>query len=545
MYGFVTADFAAGWRVTVIGWEAGHVVTPARSVLLAAFALIAMAIAVPFILAPGATRGLERAVVRGPARGVQVGLVIAGFAMFLAAVWVLRAFPNSGDEYDYLFGANTILAGRLWNPLLPGQAFFSFFHIFQKAGKWVEQYPPGWPGLLAATRWVGLPFWIASPVLGTLLLVFLARLAGRLGGAMCAVVALLLYLPSAFAVINSGSFFSHVPAALFGLVFTYYGLKFLDAPRWGSALLAGAGLGVLGTIRPFDVPVFAMPFAVEFLWRARSTHYVRVLGIILAGLPFLAILCAYNDAITGHPFLLVTSWGYPLLKIGIPSVSETGLQSSLLDTTMQAGGRIIELAEWTSPILLLAYAPALLWRWHRRELRFHDFVFPMIVAAFLLYPTFGDNRYGPRYYFEAYPLFVMTIATAAVSAWSTLDDARLRGAIVGLVPGHVVTCLISLVLISLSLRQVIDERMDLYDQVAQAGIHDAIVVVGSGTGVLRPMEPRDLLRNGINRTGDVIYALDLPGRLSELRRMFPGRKFYIYDRASNVVRGRLTPLAAP
>ena len=45
-----------------------------------------------------------------PAALLLIGIGIAGG---LAAVWVLRAFPNSGDEYSYIFMAKTFLAGRL------------------------------------------------------------------------------------------------------------------------------------------------------------------------------------------------------------------------------------------------------------------------------------------------------------------------------------------------------------------------------------------------------------------------------------------------
>jgi hypothetical protein len=40
-------------------------------------------------------------------RGVALGVTVAGFAGSIAIVWVLRAFPNSGDEYAFLFEANT------------------------------------------------------------------------------------------------------------------------------------------------------------------------------------------------------------------------------------------------------------------------------------------------------------------------------------------------------------------------------------------------------------------------------------------------------
>jgi hypothetical protein len=90
-------------------------------------------------------------------RGVSLAVTVAGFAGSLAVVWVLRAFPNSADEYAFLFEANSFLAGRLWNPLPPLHEFFSFLHISEVDGKWVALYPPGWPILLAGVRLFALP----------------------------------------------------------------------------------------------------------------------------------------------------------------------------------------------------------------------------------------------------------------------------------------------------------------------------------------------------------------------------------------------------
>src|SRR5208337_2443436 len=170
-------------------------------------------------------------------------LIVAGFVVSLMAVWVLRAFPNSGDEYAYLFQARTFLAGRLWNPLLPGHDFFSFFHIAEKDGKWASTYPPGWPLLLAALNLAGLPAWVASPVLATVLLVMLVKLCERDSGPIASIVALTLIVFSPFWAFNAGSFFSHVPAALFGLLFCYFGAEFIDSGSWRAAILAGVSLG--------------------------------------------------------------------------------------------------------------------------------------------------------------------------------------------------------------------------------------------------------------------------------------------------------------
>jgi len=51
-------------------------------------------------------------------------VISAALAGSLAAVWVLRAFPNSADECALSFEVDTFLDGRLWNPLPPLYKFF-------------------------------------------------------------------------------------------------------------------------------------------------------------------------------------------------------------------------------------------------------------------------------------------------------------------------------------------------------------------------------------------------------------------------------------
>src|SRR4029077_5720129 len=105
--------------------------------------------------------------------------------------------------------------------------------------------------------------------------------------------------------------------------------------------------------------------------------------------------------------------------------------------------------------------------------------------------------------------------------------------------------LTALVTIAFWERVVIDQRMDLYDQVQEQRLHNAVVVVHSATGKLLPMGPPDLTRNGITADGDVIYVLDIPEKLAELQLLDPARRFYIYERELRSPRGTLQPLRRP
>ena len=473
-----------------------------------------------------------------PWRSACALFVFLAVALSLLTVWGLRAFPNSGDEYAYIFQARTFLSGRLWNEVPPDPDLFAVSHVFAKDGRWISEYPPGWPGLLTIFGLGHLPFWLVNPLLGGLLLISLAAFCRYRSGPTAAVVAVALMGSTPFFLFNAASYFSQVPAALFGLLFCHQSLRWLDMPRARTAISSGAALGMLGLIRPFDVVFFAAPFAVEFVLRARRAHWSLMPVAILGGLPFLALYLGDNAAVTGNPLLPIVEWGSPLLQMGTHPIDEFGIARGLSDALRLAVVHLLELTEWTSPLLVIAYPAALLAM--RRALSFSDFIFPATVVAYLFYPGFGGNEYGPRYYFEAFPLLVMTVALATANL---LGRARWRSWIRGLLLAHVLLCLVSFVICGVFFRRIVDERMDLQDQAgANGGPGKAVIVVRSGTGIIRHMAPLDLVRNGTDLSGDVVFAHDLPGGETALLAIFPDRKIYLYRRDPGMPRGTLTAM---
>jgi hypothetical protein len=465
--------------------------------------------------------------------------LLLGLALSLTAVWLLRAFPSSSDEYSYVFQAETFLRGRLWNPVHPGQDFLHFNHIFEKDGKWVSQYAPGWGLLLALAQRVGIPMWLIAPIAGVLLVLVVHRLGVQEGNAAAGRLAALLLVVSPFFVFNAGSFFNHVPAALLLAAACLFGARFLDRPGVGVGLLLGATIGALGLTRTFDVVVLAVPFGAAFLYRARWPHYARAPTIALGGLPFLAALLLYQRAITGDALLPVTNWGYPLFKLGLYGVTEWGAVSSPLQTlrTMLVA-HLVDLSDWTSPVLLVATPAALVWHWRAGTLRFYDFVLPVLIVGFLFFPDIGGDQYGPRYWFEGFPLLALSVARTCVN----LTQVRPHAWVTSLAYAHFTIAAVGIGVIGYWLRVVADGRMDIYTVVEREGIDNAVVIVGAWTGRVRAMTPDGLTRNGVDANGPVLYVLDLEGRRGELQALFPGRKRYLYERPGDVLPGRLKPL---
>jgi Dolichyl-phosphate-mannose-protein mannosyltransferase len=475
-------------------------------------------------------------------RTVALLLIGVGFTGSLAVVWVLRAFPNSADEYAFLFEADTFLAGRLWNPLPPLSEFFTFLHITESGGKWAAVYPPGWPLLLAGVRLFDFRFWLVCPLAGIVLLLAVFKLAQRQDGPLGGILALSLVALSPFFLFNAGSYFTEVPAAAAGALFCWMAADFLDNPQFSRGLFAGVALGMLGLIRIFDPLVFGLPFLVAFLWRAKHRHYVAAPSIILGGLPFLAALLLFYGVTTGSPLPRIASDEAPLIKFGLFPVDGDGHAHTPLDQLRIAARLLGELAVFTSPLLLPGYLAAFTWKAVQRRLSFLDFIFPVTVAVFLLIPFDGGNRYGPRYYFEAFPFLVLTIVSALVPVLQNRARPRAAASAVFLIFTHPVWCIAASIFLGWIFRGIIDERMDLYDQARAQGLHNAVVVIRSGTGRLRGFKPQDLTRNGLAIDGDVIYALDIPDRIGDLRGLFPHRRFYIYARDPDSPVGALSPL---
>jgi hypothetical protein len=480
------------------------------------------------------------------AKGQVATILIIGtsFAASLVLVWVLRAFPNSADEYGYVYEADTLLAGRLWNPLPPHHEFFSFLHIFEKNGKWVSGYPPGWSIILAVGRLQYLPYWLVCPIIGAVLLYTVWSIAERQSGSLGEILTLSLVGFSPFFLFNAASYFNVVPTAAAGALFCWAMLEFLDCPKVSNALGAGAALGMVGLIRSYDAIVFGIPFAIQFLRVARRRHYAFALFIIAASVPFLAILLLSQRAITGSALTPVITWGYPKFKVGLFPSDEHGHQTGPLIQVIIAIYNIVDLARWTSSILVIGYLVAFIWKVRARRLCVLDLIFPWVVVAYLLYVGFGGNRYGPRMYLIGYPFLVLTLVSVLAPVLENKTEPKRLMFASTLLVGHFVTSVAAVIFFGIFFRGVVNARMNMYDQVRARRLHNAVVIVHSGGGAYLPFTPMDLTRNGIDITDqDVIYALDIPGRVNELSQMFPSRALYIYSRKTAASIGVLTPLA--
>ena len=449
----------------------------------------------------------------------RIHLALAGGALcglLFVAGWVLDGFPNSGDEYAFVLQATTYAQGQLWVQAPPLMEAFQLWHFIAKNGIWIGQYQPGWPLLLTPAVWLGLPLWVVNPVLGVALLLAVFALARQQASSQAGWIAVVAIACSAFFVLNAASYFSHVATALWGVFFALFGSRYLQTGEVRTAAAAGLFIGIVGFTRAFNAIILLTPFVATLV--LTKNRRSGLIWLTLGGAPFLMALLVFNHAVTGDALTMVSQWlGKEQRIIVLPNEDMIRLMIF----------RLKDLAAWTSPLLPIAYAFSFLYLGVRRWFSFGDLIPLLTVFAFVLYPGSGGSQYGPRYYFEAFPFAVITI-TKALDRLQFLQNGSLRLPLVASLLLSYLACQAGYLAPRLKLEHdVVAQRQDLF--VKSRTLFKAVVLVASDTGIIRPMAPSDLVRNGLlpsNRS--VIYAHDLNEKNEELRRIFPDRQVYRY-----------------
>lgn len=464
---------------------------------------------------------------------VTVGVTVALFTILsvYVAAYILDSFPNSADEYAYLFQAEAISRGKLWDTPHQLKDFFEFHHIAQINNMWIGRFPPGWPLVLAAAYVASIPTYMINVVLGAISLVVLYLFCKRFYNERVAVWATICTAFTATVIFNAASFFSHTSSFLEMLLFVYFFYLYIDKKKAQHALLAGFFLGLLTITRYFTAFLIFIPFFVYLVYNDKLKSFQTLVLIGLGAIPPMLFLLWYNYAITGDPLLPVTMWAYDDEALGFVN-GHTPIKGA--EYVMR---RILMFIAWVSPAFLILYG-VLLWNKIKnkseRLLHPEDYAFVLLMIGYFFYYHNGGNQYGPRFYFEAIP-FVIVFGLVKVL------QTRNRWGLALIITGSVYA-LIKIPIIATHEHAIIKEREHVYQLVEEKGVRNAVVFIGSGAGLLRPMPNKDLTRNDKSYKNDVIYALDLKEKNKELINYYKGRKFYIYKRDTREVMGQLMEL---
>lgn len=460
-----------------------------------------------------------------------VGAPVVTFLIVAINRWVLLGFPNSGDEYNYLYQAQTFAAGRLWNlPPSPPEVFATNY-IVQEPDRVFSSFPFGWPLMLTMALRTGMPLWLVNPLLGALTLGLVWWLGARLYNARVGVLSAAIVGASPFFLFNAASYFSHTFCGALLLTAACTASREDRRPAW-VPLLVGFLIGWAVVARYLTGVVCGVPI-VLWLLRPGAPRLRTLLLVALGGLPWVGALAAYNAAMTGNVLRLTTT---PL------TVSLWFRDGWLLRGADILSTHLVRHLLWTPPVLVLAYVLYL--RVAPRATRRGplDWMLALTVAVLYFYVERGGNQYGPRFHYEVF-LFAAVFVVANVFRAPVLEPAVRDRWVFGLLVASVLVMPVSLAVHAAIERQVIVERMDPFTQAEQAGLQDALVLIGDRVGTARSIAASDLTRNGIDYRGTVLYGLHPPDdRPCDWARLVPGRRPYSYVWDPVALKGILTPL---
>jgi hypothetical protein len=238
--------------------------------------------------------------------------VLALVAAVITAVFsttVLHGKPNLIDAMVQLAQARFVAAGHLG---APADSLTEFWHLPNSTvtqNGWVSQYPPGYIVLLGLGMRLGIVSLI-GPLLAGVTVFFSALAAERLfaNDRIVARIGTILLALSPFLIGLAGAYMNHIGAAAFISVAVYCALRSRDGGNIVWAILSGAAVGAVFSIRPLTGVVAAL--VVGAIWTMVSwkepgqgkRFALRVVAATLGIAPFFIALGAYNQHFFGSPF---------------------------------------------------------------------------------------------------------------------------------------------------------------------------------------------------------------------------------------------------
>ena len=463
-------------------------------------------------------------------RGVCALIIACATVASVILYIAFGEFPNSADEYGFLFQAKTFAHFRLWNFPPPDPGLFDQNYIIARGGIWISQYLPGWPAILAIFELADLPSWLGAPVCGALLLLLLwTGLSLECRSPALTVGLLLAYASSDFFPLNSATYFSHCASAL-GVVGSI--VCMLRAERdtsWRWPVLAGVCFGFALLCR-IDSAALVGATVFAGLIEQRCPHRTLILGVIGAA-PLTIVFAAYNWLVTGNPLLPPTVWAGEI-SFGADGLGGVEAAPAHFRMLVQTVWRLGELADTASLVLPGLYLVALVMRVRAGRMRFYDVVPVANFAVFLIYPDLGGFQMGPRYWFDGFVVMHITIG----SEFSQVSPAWQR---------FTVACCLLLVPVSLARlpaqvafeAYVMHERSSMFrlgaalpqDRRSVVLLADFPSAWNDRSNRTAPNLAKDFARNGTQLDKPVLYARsDVPDALERGCALYPEAAFYIF-----------------
>lgn len=470
-------------------------------------------------------------------------VLFAGLAC-LAALVAYHGVPT-GDSTRSFFLTRVLAQGRLFAPAPATPEFFPAPMVVQ-GGKWYPELSPGHSLVMLPAYFLRVT-WLVGPVLGVLSLWLFYHLVAVYCDRRTARWALLLGALSPALVFLFGSHEFHTTSVFCTLLALFAVVRNGQARRWYWGPVAGASLGLLFLTRPYTALAVGLPLLLYVILRQPRALPL----LVLAGLVPVVAHLVYNQAVTGYWYRFPYQMMGSRIAVGFSSAygdktfGMTGHSplKALVNLGYQTSALALQLHGWLFLSPLFAFAGLAAARWRRSILLWLPAA--VLVLAYVPYWFHGVTTFGPKYWSEAFPAFIVLTALGIRCAPVLLRRLRVASDLVLRTLSFLVVYSL-VVYLPTELRYLATNRWGetpkVGRQVAQAGIHHALVFVHTDEESGSFDYTSAFILNDPLLQGDIVYALDLGAEQNpRLMSEYPGRSYYRYDFS----RGTLSSIAGP
>jgi hypothetical protein len=290
-----------------------------------------------------------------------------------------QEYVGGSDWYVYYSLSLLLKQGRVDLPvgLPPGQyPPIAPLSYFVKDGKVLQQYPPGYPLLMALAGFIGLEFYV-TPILGILSIILMFLLIKDLTDTWIAALLSLLWAFSPIVMYGSTSVMSDLPATVFILLSLYFYRKKKIIP---SALALGFSL----VVRPTNVLycLIFLPMLLKETWKDKQ--WIKF-GLYFA-VP-VSLYGIYNWLLYGLPW-----------KTGYTDFSDHLLTSVFFNHLVFY---IKEIIIQFTPFLVI-FALLVIWK-KNKDLLFYAGWFLIFLIFYSFWRSGGDTWWWTRFLLPAWP----------------------------------------------------------------------------------------------------------------------------------------------
>lgn len=490
-------------------------------------------------------------------------LATTAFLAFLSAAlfsyFVFAHFAWIQDEIAMLFQAEVFARGRLYADTPRVVDFFDWEFIVVDGPRWYGKYFFGPSLIFVPGVMLGVP-WLVNPILAAAAVWVTFALGRDLFNEKIARIAVVLMVVSPLRVSLFSMMMAH-PVCLVALGIFLLGLiKVVQDPRRaGWALAAGAALGFAVNCRPLTAVAMGGVAGVitMFVLPWRQLRVRTAVAFLLPLVVFAGLFLAYNQALTGDPFLTPFAKWSPKDRlgfgrdIGLENWPEIERYHSLRKALFYNGYFHLDalgsnLTGWGHATLLLLVLPLFRSPWPKRTWAIAA-VTAGLAIAYGFYLTHSVIAGQTRYWSEAMPLMLLLVAISTIALRRRLPALCRWFGLTPSAPTGRAACWIALLLLSLWTFPrgywpiIANCSLDFFGQGKLLRVRDMAEThdLDNALVLVQTHNYRDYARmrlydkygsafqlNDPLLEGPVLYARDLGERNGELVAAFPDRRVY-------------------